>query len=276
MRARPARPLVSLALLHASLLAAAIGCGDAERVNLDDDGTADPDGGSAAGDDAGAGGGGGGPCEATKAQCNNCIDDDEDGLIDGDDPHCAGPLDDDEETFATGIPGDNEDPKKQDCFFDGNSGRCQIHTCCLLPEPCDEETFGNFDRDRDCTVGPDCVEECAPITPPGCDCYGCCTVCTPGTSDCFDVLVNPAISPDCSVDDLASDDCVKCIKSEECVGGECDPEACILCPGQTEDDLPAECNDMNQCPGDGATCGTSADCDDNDYCSSGCCIGAVD
>ena len=56
------------------------------------------------------------------AQCSNGIDDDHDGLTDYFDPECVGGLDDDESSFATGIPGDNMDACKQDCFFDGNSG----------------------------------------------------------------------------------------------------------------------------------------------------------
>ncbi len=257
-----------------------VSCGGAEQVNLDVDagpgGSEGDGGGGAVGEDGGGRGGDGGPCEPQSQQCNNCVDDDEDGLADGDDPHCSGPLDEDEASFSTGIPGDNQDPRKQDCFFDGNSGGCQIHTCCLLPEPCDEETFGAYDPATDCALEASCIEECAPLTPPGCDCFGCCTVCTAGTSDCFDILINDAVSPSCSVDDLASDDCVKCEKSEECNGGGCDPANCILCPGQTDEELPPECGEVNECPEDGATCGTSADCDANQYCSSGCCIGYVD
>jgi hypothetical protein len=41
----------------------------------------------------------------TRRQCDNCIDDDGDGLIDGFDPHCIFSLDDDESSFSTGIPG---------------------------------------------------------------------------------------------------------------------------------------------------------------------------
>ncbi len=267
MRARSA--LTPLLLL--GLLGLPAGCGP-ERIGLDDD--------------AGPGGGGGGggadddggeaqPCVPGDTQCTNCVDDDGDALVDGSDPHCSGPLDDDEESFATGVPGDNRDPKKQDCFFDGNSGGCQVHTCCLLPEPCDEATYGNFDAERDCDLSQGCIDECAPITPPGCDCFGCCTVCAPDTGECHDILINQGVSPDCSVDDLASDDCVKCEKSEACHGGGCDPDACILCPGQTEDDLPPGC-EASECPGGGATCATSADCDTGDYCSTGCCIDSID
>jgi hypothetical protein len=78
-------------------------------------------------------------CGNAPCQCNNGQDDDGDGTIDGADVECTGALDDDERTFATGIPGDNKDPKWQDCFFDGNSGAgndgCNQHTCCLLQAP---------------------------------------------------------------------------------------------------------------------------------------------
>jgi hypothetical protein len=266
--------LARSALVPAAALALALASAacQAELIHLDDDGG--PGGGGVA-DPDGGGGPGGGPCAPEKTQCNNCVDDDGDGLIDGDDPHCSGPRDDDEDSFATGLPGDNRDPKKQDCFFDGNSGGCQVATCCLLPEPCDQDTYGGYDP-ASCDRAADCAEECEPLTPPGCDCFGCCTVCAPDTDECFDILVNQAISPDCTVEDLASDDCVKCVKSAECSGGGCDPEACILCPGQTADDLPPGCSGQNECPGGGSVCGTSADCQPDQFCSSGCCIGSVD
>ena len=63
-----------------------------------------------------------GTCTPGGPQCSNCKDDDGDGLIDGFDPECTGPFDNDEGSFATGIPGDNKDAINQDCFFDGNSG----------------------------------------------------------------------------------------------------------------------------------------------------------
>src|SRR5689334_2847679 len=59
----------------------------------------------------------GGCTPNTGPQCSNCKDDDGDGKVDGDDPQCTGPLDNDEASFATGIPGDNIDAVDQDCFF---------------------------------------------------------------------------------------------------------------------------------------------------------------
>src|SRR5689334_12169587 len=81
--------------------------------------------GGAAGTGAGGGGGYDGSTFGTdvppgtlgNTQCTDGLDNDHDGLTDYFDPECIGVLDDNESTFATGIPGDNVDPCKQDCFF---------------------------------------------------------------------------------------------------------------------------------------------------------------
>src|SRR5262245_31900708 len=66
---------------------------------------------------AGAGGG------ISSAQCTDGIDNDGDGKVDYDDPECIGGYDNDEGSFAWGIPGDNNtDACRTDCFFDTNSG----------------------------------------------------------------------------------------------------------------------------------------------------------
>ena len=75
-------------------------------------------GGIAGGPNFGLGGG----IVVGTSQCSDGKDNDGDGKIDFGDPECVGPLDNDEGSFATGIPGDNSDACKQDCFFDGNSG----------------------------------------------------------------------------------------------------------------------------------------------------------
>jgi hypothetical protein len=72
----------------------------------------------------------GGPCG-----CSDGIDNDGDGTIDGFDLECTGPADNDEGTFATGISGDNVDPKWQDCFFDGNSGGGAVATTAAATTP---------------------------------------------------------------------------------------------------------------------------------------------
>jgi hypothetical protein len=87
-------------------------------------------------------------CGDRACACADGMDNDGDGTADGFDTECTGPNDDDEGSFATGISGDNMDPKWQDCFFDGNSGGgddgCRYATECLTGEL--EQTH------RDCTL----------------------------------------------------------------------------------------------------------------------------
>lgn len=285
-----------------SVFALSIGCGDSggdsgSGDNIDapensaDGSTSTPDGPPGAGVDGPPGSGvdgppgsttdgmtGDGECVPGGAQCNNCIDDDDDGVIDGADPECISAEDNDEGSFATGLPGDNQDAVKQDCFFDGNSGGgqygCDIHVCCLLDDPgtAEEECPGDlkpgqYDPETSCEVPPSCVDFCRPATPPGCDCFGCCTI-----YDENDVPHDVILEADCSTDNL--DACTSCTKVTECSNDcDADPADCILCPGQTEEDLPPECNDMNQCPEGQQVCDpANPSCPAGAYCYQGCCI----
>ena len=183
-------------------------------------------------------------CGSEPCQCDNAMDDDGDGLIDGLDPECTGPYDNDEATFATGIPGDNKDPKWQDCFFDGNSGAgddgCRYHTDCLTGElPATH---------ADCSVSQECFDYCRPLTPNGCDCFGCCAVST----DSGEVWVGIG-SEGCDFENI--DDCQQCVPTMECVN-ECG--RCELCYGKTAADLPADCSDGGGMTGD--PCTADADC----------------
>jgi hypothetical protein len=221
-------------------------------------------------------------CTAEGAQCSNCVDDDGDMLVDGQDPECTGSLDNDEGSFATGIPGDNKDTKWQDCFFDGDSGagndKCRFHTCCILGtgdgEACPVDD--RFKASRDCPAQTtECIEFCGGLTPPGCDCFGCCTICDPQNPDqCYNVYTNPAVAPNCSLDVI--DDptkCPTCTPNDEC-GTSCEGE-CVLCPGQTIDDLPKTCGPTNECPGS-TPCGSDGDCVSGEYCLNSCCVNDVD
>ncbi|WP_428265469.1 hypothetical protein [Haliangium sp.] len=198
-----------------------------------------------------------------ETQCSDGIDNDNDGFVDGFDVHCVSALDNDESSFATGIPGDNKSPSHQDCFFDGNTGAgndgCDIDQCCLL---------GTCPVGQDCTVTQECIDKCAPGAPIGCDCFGCCTICN--GADCKDVLLGEAI--DCQVDNLADDaTCPSCTKIDAC-GSDCDTANCIPCPGQTEDDLPPECNNTVECPDGISPCGPNGECGGSQFCSNGCCL----
>lgn len=207
--------------------------------------------------------------------CSNGLDDDDDGLVDGLDPECTGPFDDDEGSFATGIPGDNRDPKWQDCFFDGNSGAgdddCRYHTDCLTG---DKEA-----DDPDCSLTEACVDFCAPRTPNGCDCFGCCSV-TLDDGSTTDILTGS----DCSVDQAGdAKACPPCVKSEAC-DNTCG--RCELCPGKTVEDLPDDCTPDPGVGGAPSTPDPGYTCDDGEqvcgpdldpcplgrYCSLGCCL----
>jgi hypothetical protein len=264
-------------ILVCLMVVLAIACGGNSGVTTD---------GNGGGDGPGGGGvppGCNGP-DLTKPQCSNCIDDDGDGFIDSFDIQCTGPLDRDEATFATGIPGDNMDAVNQDCFFDGDSGAgndgCNRHVCCILnltAEECDAGGYdNNYDPVADCPpLDPECLDVCSPLTPPGCDCFGCCTICD--DQGCVDVYTNPLIAPDCD-ETLIHDPtaCPACVKVADC-GVPCtdDPTDCILCPGQDPADLPDTCN-MQECPGGATACTDNTDCAATEFCSTGCCVAVVD
>jgi hypothetical protein len=223
-------------------------------------------------------------CGSEPCQCNNGVDDDGDGVGDGFDAECTGALDDDESSFATGIPGDNRDPKWQDCFFDGNSGagddRCRYPTECLtgeLPQ-----------TDEACATTEDCRNNCQPLVPNGCDCFGCCAVQLPSGQS-----LNVTLGASCSLETIGDPDaCAPCTPSDSC-GNECGE--CELCPGKTAADLPASCNPPPPppppeeepidppppppapepvCEG-GTACAEQADCLVDEFCSLGCCLTVI-
>jgi hypothetical protein len=264
-----------------------------------------PDGSGATPDAAGTGMGdaaGGGKCSPTAGpQCANCRDDDGDGKIDGFDPQCSGSLDNDEASFATGIPGDNIDAINQDCFFDGNSGAgndgCNQHVCCLLGATAKAECAtkltgivnnptqeGNKYNVAECfaplgsaAVPSKCKSTCGPITPPGCDCFGCCTICDPANPlTCFDIALNPATSPGCTTSTLSDPAiCKRCTKVADCGNSACGGQTCVLCPGQDPSTLPSTCGGSQTCPAGHMTCAAGGSCPSDQYCSTGCCIDVI-
>ncbi len=224
-------------------------------------------------------------CGTEPCQCSDGIDNDGDGQIDGFDIECTGPFDNDEDSFATGIPGDNKDPVWQDCFFDGNSGAgddgCRYKTGCLtgeLPQ-----------SDPDCQLSTQCIDFCAKYAPNGCDCFGCCEVYPSGQNSPIFIQIGNSCSDDKFDDPVA---CPQCVPSTQC-GNECGD--CELCGGKTVADLPASCftsgadmggnEDMG---GPGGPGGPGYTCDNgeqvcsattkcaaaDEYCAQGCCIKA--
>jgi len=242
-------------------------------------------GGSSAGGSSAGGAGatdGGNGCGTT--QCTNCIDDDGDGKVDAADLQCTGAADDDETSYGTGIPGDNVDPKWQDCFFDGDSGAgndgCRYHTDCL--------SGAKPANDPDCIVSQQCIDFCMKGTPNGCDCFGCCSVQVSGGTT-KDVRLSDQCTPD-TINDEAK--CVPCTKTTQC-NNTCGH--CELCIGKTT--LPDDCTPTGTggtggtgtggtgtggtggscptptCEGGAQPCGTSClpQCPTGLYCLTGCC-----
>jgi hypothetical protein len=209
-------------------------------------------------------------CGGDILACGNGMDDDGDGLIDLDDPECTGPCDDDEATFATGIPGDNMDCK-QDCFFDGNSGQgddgCNWDLRCDPANPganigC-AYTGGNNCDNQPPNQDAECIMFCEQFVPAGCDCFGCCTVQT--EMGPVDIFLNSG--PDCALDNLAA--CETCTSQIADCGNPCVPEECQVCFGETEP--PRGC-DMPGCPGEQPSCTTTNDCPTDFYCLQNCCF----
>ena len=261
------RALLPTAIAIVLASAGASGCG--ERIVELDPGVGDDGGGD---DDGGA------RCVPGETECTDCVDNDGDGLVDGFDPECTGGKDDLEDSFGTGIAGDNSDLARQDCFFDGNSGAggddgCDVHVCCELVT-CPANLPGPpFDPTECATpVTQECVDNCLPLAPPGCDCFGCCTVCDGPT--CYDIYVQPTVAAACDQEVL--DDptkCPRCTKNDACAQP-CGAADCILCPGQQPSDLPDTCTGTS-CPSGQTTCATTDDCGAAQFCAAGCCIATV-
>jgi hypothetical protein len=226
-------------------------------------GTTTPsDGGTGDAGDAGLG----------RSQCTNGIDDDGDGKIDSDDPECTGPLDNDEGTFGTGIAGDNSDPCKQDCFFDGNSGEgndgCSRSLGCDPLKPggaaCDGDgDGGTIDPLSSACTAPQtafCQSQCVPLSPNGCDCFGCCAFAFLGNT------VNVRLVDTCKVDLLGDENkCPRCTPEPSCAN---DCTGCEVCTSRT---LPAECQ-IPTCEGGRQPCTSTSPCPNGQYCMTGCCV----
>src|SRR4051812_32372149 len=207
--------------LTAALLVAGLGCGNSVNA-LSGAGTAGTNGGGTGGyTGPNLGQGGDGKIPVGTAQCSDGIDNDHDGRTDYDDPECVGPLDNDESSFATGIPGDNVDPCKQDCFFDGNSGMGDDH--CDWDLKCDPANPGQalgcpYDSNANNCPGPQsqkCVDSCRKLTPNGCDCFGCCAIPNVGSlllmPTCTAAKFNdPVACPRCTQSTSCTNTCKRC------------------------------------------------------------------
>jgi len=211
--------------------------------------------------------------DGTSPQCSDCKDNDGDGLVDWLDPECAGPLDNDEKTFGTGIAGDNQDACKQDCFFDGNSGqgddKCEWNLKCDPAITSGECTYDPNFKNCPPTQSAACVNNCQKLTPNGCDCFGCCAVkLANGTSK------SVRLAGTCSIADINDPvKCPPCTQQASCANT-CD--TCELCIGKTT--LPPECTTTGgpgqTCTG-GVVCNAATPCPTGTFCLTGCCVSIV-
>jgi hypothetical protein len=249
-------------------------------------------GGAMSSGGAGVGGTGGAIPFCGTTQCTDCIDNDGDGEMDGFDAECVGPLDNDEGSFATGIPGDNSDACKQDCFFDGDSG--SGNDGCLWNLKCDPLSPGApdcpYDADFNNCPPPatqQCINTCLGYTPNGCDCFGCCDV-ELSTGQTVTIKLGPGCTEEQATDPTVCKPCTKVVScSNTC-------ETCEYCLGKTE--LPPECTPSGSGGGGGMggaggtagmggqggstptcdpgvqVCTPTMPCPANYYCLTGCCV----
>ena len=233
------------------------------------------------------------------------VDNDMDGLIDYQDPDCLGPCDNTEDSYFGGIPGQNNAPCKQDCYFDQDSGHgnddCQwSHRCDpnevapgYYPEPnkgsqCEYQGpdysvsgSGKTCAELDQAQSQLCHDYCGPLTPNGCDCFGCCEL--PAGSNQFIWLGSVGADGNtvCTQADINDPTkCHPCVPVADCLN-ECEP--CELCIGKPEPD--PGCNPGSGGGGQGGAppggqcdpgiqaCGLpgQAPCPAGFYCVTGCC-----
>jgi hypothetical protein len=206
-------------------------------------------------------------CGKHACACDNGLDDDQDGLVDGLDPECTAAFDDDEATFATGL--SNKQGGCRDCFWDDNAGNGDDG--CRYPSECLTGAAPNGNGNcSSCQVSQACVDNCRVRTPNGCDCFGCCEVVRGGGEHVF-----IEVAESCRLDRLDDlDSCPRCVPSTACQNpcGRCE-----LCLGKTVDSLPADCRrgagqPSYQCDDGLRTCVSSADCQHSEYCQLGCCL----
>jgi hypothetical protein len=252
------------------------GCGNSVNALSNDGGGAST--GTAGTTGTGGFGGAGGGGKVGNPQCSDGIDNDGDGKVDYADPECVGGLDNDESSYATGIPGDNVDACKQDCFFDGNSGMGDDG--CMWQLKCDPRTTNAacpYDQAYatqhadECSLSSSqsqtCVDKCQKLVPNGCDCFGCCAV--PGAPTPIRLVAT------CTAKDFGDPTkCPACTQVTQCMTpcGHCD-----YCIGK--ETLPADCTTDGgtpyNCPTGYIACGQygidPTMCPTDTTCVTGCC-----
>ena len=230
-------------------------------------------------------------CEGRLYDCGDCDDNDGDQQVDSDDPECTGPCDDTENSYYGGIPGQNNAPCRQDCYFDRDTGSGNDQ--CYWSHECDPDSVApEFppSGDSQCAYNPDasipgsnstcdelsatqasaCLATCQPLTPNGCDCFGCCEL--PAESGKFvwigSTTQNVGTCDAAHVDDPSA--CRPCTQVRSC-RNTCDP--CEVCVGRTAPSPSCDMTSSARCPDSVAACGQPGEpaCGAGYYCITGCC-----
>ncbi len=233
-------------------------------------------------------------CQGKVYQCGDCFDNDGDQLQDSDDPECTGPCDNTEDSYYGGIPGQNNAPCRQDCYFDQDTGSGNDQ--CFWSHDCDPLSLAPDyppSGDSHCAYQPNanvpgsnstcdglramqesaCLDTCLPITPNGCDCFGCCEL--PAASGHFvwigSSLRNTGTCDAAHVGDPSA--CQPCTPVPSCLNP-C--EACEVCAGRTSPSASCATTPSPRCPASATACGQPGepDCDPDYYCVTGCCAAA--
>jgi cysteine-rich repeat protein len=199
------------------------------------------------------------PCGDSIYECGDGVDNDNDGKTDMADSNCTSPCDDDENSLLT-LPGQDGDCEK-DCFWNNGADACSWNLTCDPDSPgadigCEYDPAGgqcNFEQTQEC------VDSCLPLVPNACDCFGCCQV------DGLFIYLDS--NPECSMDNLGA--CNTCTYFYGCTN-DCIKDDCELCFGETIDELPMGCAEPS-CDV-GTPCGEQSDCNDGDFCQTGCCV----
>jgi hypothetical protein len=227
-------------------------------------------------------------CQGKVYQCGDCQDNDGDCRVDsGSDVDCLGPCDNTEDSYYGGIPGQNNSPCKQDCYFDADTG--SGNDACYWSHQCDplEVAPGFPPEGSQCAFDPNantpgtnqscsqllssqlqqCLNYCRPLTPNGCDCFGCCEI--PGAPTTVWLgSENPSGVGSCNINTVSDPTkCKPCTQVPSCLNT-CD--TCEICVGRP---LPPECSSQS-CPAGVQPCGLPGQplCPANFSCITGCCF----
>ncbi len=222
--------------------------------------------------------------------CGDCMDNDDDGLVDDKDPECLGPCDGTEgPVLLTGTPGETGNQCKADCYFDrGNgsgSGECEWNRSCDPLEPKDQCPYDPTPQICPETQPEGCEDSCGALTPNGCDCFGCCTfpeldggyvylgseIGSDGTCTLADID-DPALCRPCTPAGNCLNECLRC---EICLGKPTIPEDCFPGTGGSGGMGGGGGSDGGdlRCPPGKQACGLPGDpqCPASTFCLTGCC-----